>query len=243
MTITPDRMATKLAEALPRQLKSVVLYGSAAAGDFLPGESNYNLLLLVDPLTVAELDALRAPFAEWDRAGHPTPLVFTREQLTASADAFPIELLDIQQSRKVIWGDDPLAEMRVEPRDLRLQVERELTGKLLKLRGHYALDGQSADGALELMLQSLSEFLVLFRAALRLFEGQVPEKKVDALHALAKHIAFDVRPFERLFEIKRKSAKARRPAEADVSFADYLAGIERVARAVHSHQHSPRSQT
>jgi len=125
--MTPEQLATRLGEALPEQLKCVVLYGSAAAaGDFVPGASNYNVLILLEPLTVAQLDALAPTILAWSRAGHSPPLVFTPEGLTASTDAFPIELLDIQQSRRVLWSGS-VGSMRVHPAHLRLQIERELT--------------------------------------------------------------------------------------------------------------------
>ena len=236
----PDQLAKQLAEALPVQLRCVVLYGSAAAGDFLPGASNYNLLVVVESLSVVELDALAPPIADWIRAGNPHPLLFTPQQLSASRDAFPIELLDIRQSRRILWGPDLLAELPVKPADLRLQVERELTGKLLKLRGRYLLVSGQADAVGRLMLQSLSTFLVLFRAALRIYEDTVPDRKLDALHALARHIDFDTQPFERLFELKQVAANSPNTT-IDVSFVSYLTAIERVASAINRHTHLQRS--
>ena len=35
-TMTPEQLTARLGEAIPEQLKCVVLYGSAAAGDFVP---------------------------------------------------------------------------------------------------------------------------------------------------------------------------------------------------------------
>jgi hypothetical protein len=238
MAMTPEQLAERLGAALPQQLKCVVLYGSAAAGDFLPGESNFNVLLLVEPLTVTELDALSGVISQWSRAGHGPPLVFTPKQLMDSADAFPIELLDIQQSRRVLWGADLLADLRVQPEHLRLQVERELTGKLLALRGRYLLSGGKGDAVRQLMSRSLSTFLVLFRAALRLYESEVPARKLDALRALAKHIDFDVSPLVRLFEEKQKPAESR---GAPVSFEAYIGAIEAVASAVNLQSRSSRS--
>lgn len=238
-TMTPEQLAARLGEAIPEQLKCVVLYGSAAAGDFLPGASNYNLLILVEPLTAAGLDAIGPAIVPWTRAGHPLPLVFTPAGFTASIDAFPIELLDIQQSRRILWGPDLLAEMRVHPEHLRLQVERELTGKLLSLRGRYLLTEGKREAVTELMLHSLSTILVLFRAALRLYQNDVPAKKLDALHALRKHVDFGVEPFQRLFDMKQNPAEARgTPA---VSFDSYLKAIEAVVNAVNLQSQRKRS--
>lgn len=236
-TMTPEQLAARLGEAIPEQLKCVVLYGSAAAGDFVPGASNYNLLILLEPLTAAELDAIGPTIVPWTRAGHPLPLVFTPGGFTASADAFPIELLDIQQSRRILWGPDLLAQMRVHSEHLRLQVERELTGKLLSLRGRYLLTEGKREAATELMLRSLSTILVLFRAALRLYQDDVPAKKLDALHALRKHVAFDAEPFQWLFDMKQNPTEMR--VTPPVSFDSYLKAIEAVVSAV-NFQSQPR---
>ena len=228
--LTPELLATRLAAAIPQQLKCVVLYGSAAAGDFVPGASNYNLLILLQPLTTAELDAIAPTIVTWSRAGYPPLLLFTPEEFKASLDAFPIELLDIQQSRSVLWGHDLLADLQVHPHHLRLQVERELTGKLLSLRGKYLQTEGREEGKLELMLRSLSTILVLFRAALRLYQQDVPATKLAALHALRKHIDFDADLFERLFHMKPATAPPR--GTPPMSFAAYLQAIEAVASAV-----------
>ena len=83
----------------------------------------------------------------------------------------------------------------------------------------------------ELMVQSVSTFLVLLRAALRLYQNTVPNIKLEALHELARHISFDIKPFERLFELKAQPLKSRRTAEP-VTFESYLSSIESVANAI-----------
>jgi hypothetical protein len=228
---TPEEFAKQLAATLPTQLKSIVLYGSAAAGDFIAGASNYNLLAVVEPLRTVELDALSPAVMAWNRSGHPTPLFFTPQQLAQCMQAFPIELLDIEQSRRILFGSDLFANVTVDIIHLRREVERELTGKLLKLRSRYMLARDKPRAVTELMVQSVSTFLVLLRAALRLYQNTVPNIKLEALHELAKHISFDTKPFERLFELKAQSLKRRRTANA-VTFESYLSSIESVANAI-----------
>jgi hypothetical protein len=240
-TMTPELLAARLGKAIPKQLKCVVLYGSAAAGDFVPGASNFNLLILVDPLTTAELDAMAPTIAAWSHTGHPTPLLFTPNELTTSLDVFAIEMLDIQQSRRILWGEDLLADVRVRPEHLRSQIERELTGKLLSLRGRYLLIKHDSQSTLDLMSRALSTFLVLFRAALRLYQDHVPATKLDALHALRKHVDFDVEPFRQLFEMKQSATDA--PPGSQVSFDAYLRAIEAVISAVNHYTPSQRSNT
>ena len=85
--MTPEELVGQLEKAIPGRLCSAVLYGSAAAGDFVPGTSNYNVLLVLDRLGGAELDAISKPALQWAKAGNRPPLLFTRSELQASADA------------------------------------------------------------------------------------------------------------------------------------------------------------
>jgi hypothetical protein len=227
----PEQLAERLALALAGNLKCVALYGSAAAGDFVPGASNFNVLVVADRLDIAALNAASPVIKDWSHLGHPTPLVFTTQQLADSTDAFPLELLDIQQSRRILWGSDLLADMQIDTSHLRRQIERELSGKLLKLRARYLTAKHDHEAVNDLMLNSLSTFLVLFRAALRLYQPTVPDVKLDALHALAKHISFETRPFELLFALKQHTGESRSNLP-DVSFASYLAAIEHITAAV-----------
>ena len=234
--MTPEELVEQLEKAIPGRLCSAVLYGSAAAGDFVPGTSNYNVLLVLDRLGVAELDALSKPALQWAKAGNRPPLLFTRSQLKASADVFPIELLDIRQSHRVLFGEDPLADITIQHEHLRLQLERELKGNLLALRERYLLTGGKPKLVAELLTSSVAGFLVLFRAALRLFQEDVPAHKIDALRLLAQHIPFDPQPLLEIDALKHRRRKPREVAPQAL-FESYLTTIEQVAEAVDRHLH------
>ena len=163
--MTPEQLVEQLKTALNDRLISAVLYGSAAAGDYVAGTSNYNVLLVLDRLGLAELDAVAKPALRWAKAGNRPPLLFTPDQLAASANVFPIKLLDMRQSHRVLFGEDPLADVTIEREHLRLQLERELKGHLLALRERYLLAGGNPRRVAELLTSTLSGFSVLFRGA------------------------------------------------------------------------------
>jgi hypothetical protein len=234
--MTPEEFTQQISTALPGKLRSAVLYGSAAAGDFVPGTSNYNLLLVLDALGPAELDAVAKPTARWTKDGHRPPLLFTRGQLEASAEVFPIELLDMRRSRRVLFGDDPLAGVTVEREHLRLQLERELNEKLLALREGYLLTGGRPSRVFALLVSSLAGLLVLLRAALSLFQEDVPAAKIDALPLLTPHLAFDPQPLLDVYALKHGRRKERE-FSAEALFASYLHTLEEVVQAVGRHLH------
>jgi len=72
-------------------LASVVLYGSAAAGDHIELQSDYNLLISLHRITPEDLRLAQPAMREWRRLGHPLPVYFTVEELSDAADVFPIE--------------------------------------------------------------------------------------------------------------------------------------------------------
>jgi predicted nucleotidyltransferase len=239
--MTPEEFADSLRRALPEALKSVVVYGSAAAGDFVPGVSRYDVLLVADPLGAAELNALASPVKEWVGRGNPLPQLFSPAEIASSVDAFPIEFLDMQQSRKVVWGADPLATVAIDLSRLRWQVERELKGKLLLLREKSLLARGDAEALLRLLVQSASTFLVLMRAALRLYQQSAPATKREDLDALARHIPFDPQPFRSVLELKEGTL---RPGDVDPPslFESYLTSVERIVRAVDQQIHLTSSK-
>ena len=64
-------------------------------------------------------------------------MLFTIEELRCSADVFAIELYDIKQRHKVLFGADHFTNLEV-PMDLhRVAVERELRTNLIRLRQKY----------------------------------------------------------------------------------------------------------
>src|SRR5437763_13996649 len=79
-------------------LASVVLYGSAASGDFVQTESDYNVLIALHHITPEDLRLAQAPARDWQRLGHPLPVYFTLPELHDPADVFPIEFHQMERA-------------------------------------------------------------------------------------------------------------------------------------------------
>lgn len=234
--MTPESFVGELQEILQEKLKSVVLYGSTAAGDSVPGIMRHNLLVVVEPLGAPELRSLSAATLRWAQEGHPLPQFFTPAELASSVESFPIEILDMQRARKVLFGADLLQGLMIDPAHLRIQLEHDLRSKLLYFRQRYISTCQDPQRLTGVLVGSISTFLVLFRAAITLYDVEVPERKQDALEKLATFIAFDPRPFQTLLQLK---AQQKLPPGVDISALaiDYLAAIERITQAIEQHLH------
>src|SRR5215813_15143836 len=77
------------------QLEGVLLYGSAIRGEFLPGRSNLNILLLVSSYNSAVLKQYSVVHRQWSKEQIVIPLFLTEEELRISAAIFPLEFLEI----------------------------------------------------------------------------------------------------------------------------------------------------
>lgn len=230
--MTPEQFVERLKPVLPG-LEAAILYGSAAAGDYVPGASHYDLMLVAREWGLVELRAIAAVARPWQEAGNPVPQFFTTVELAASADAFPIEILDLQQSRQVLFGPDLIAPLVVDPDHFRVHVEHELRSRLLLLRQRLLAAGDDPQRTLAVAFASLSTFLVLCRAALRLYDKVVPSQKREALQALTQRVSFDPQPFLALLDSKEQQTPlAQNVTELTQS---YLTSIEQVVSAVDRH--------
>lgn len=226
----PEQLTEALKTTFGENLKSVVLYGSSAAGDHTGKRSDYNVLAVLNRLGAEELEVFSKTARRWVKAGNPPPLLMTPGWLTASADVFPIEFADIRQAHRILYGEDLVSGIRISQADLRLELERQLKERLLQLRESYLLRAAGSGREIrDLLIRSLSTFLVLFRAALRLWEPEVPPKKMEAARRLARHVPFDVEVFDQL---GRAKATGRLQEQPRALMVRVLAAVERVSEAV-----------
>ena len=214
-------------------LASVILYGSAAAGDFVRAQSDYNLLIALKRITPKDLRAAQAPLREWNKMGHPVPVYFTVSELQNAADVFPIEFHQMQRARRVLYGADVLTDLNISDEFLRHQTEYELRSKLVQLRRAYIPASATVEGLIDLMAESLSSFAALFRAVLLIHGFEPPVTKREVVAATARDLKLNAAPFEKIFDIRENNARnALEESSANALFADYMEQIEAVIETV-----------
>lgn len=208
---------------------SAVLYGSAARGDYVPGASDINLLLVLDDVGPAALRALSPAFVEWRSRTPEPPLLVSREEWARATDVFPIEITDMQSAHRLLRGEDPLAGLAVSDADLRRALESELRGKLLRLRQGYTLLAERPGDLGTLATSSVPTALVLFRCLLTLAGRPVAAADADAIvRGAAELVGF---PPAAPLELVRNRGVAKWRCSAQL-FEGYLDTIVRTARYV-----------
>lgn len=226
-----DEFVQRVREAAGPNLESIVLFGSAVSGDFHPGLSNLNLLCVLRDSSFGALQALGAVAKWWDRQKQPPPLCMTQRELERSTDVFTIELLDMQQHHRVLFGENVVQGLRVSLHVHRVQVEYELREKLILLRQQILLAVGNDSRLWDLVLHSVPSFGTLFRHALIALGDNSQSGRREAILALSKRVGFDPAPLQQALDIREHKADHKKIAVNDFA-ARYLAAVEKITAAV-----------
>ena len=154
-------------------LVSVVLYGSAAAGEFIENHSNVNILIVLHTTDLSTLELSRK-LVHKCLASRIEPLFLSREFLLNSGDVFPIEFLDMKENHDCLYGEDILKDINVDLANLRFQCEQELKSKIILLKQQYLKINPQDRTSLGLLLsKNVTSAMHIFRNLIRL-KGQPP---------------------------------------------------------------------
>ena len=126
--------------AFASELRSVVLFGSAAEGR-LRATSDVNLLLLLANFDQARADELRTPLSVAQAAIRLSPMFILEAELPAAITAFAEKFSDILRRRKVLFGSDPFVGVTIPREILISRLDQVLLNLTLRLREAYVTRG------------------------------------------------------------------------------------------------------
>jgi len=214
-----------------KDLISLIIYGSAAGGYYIKGKSDINLLVVLTPEGADRLDEALDLVKKWRKHRVATPWVMTKEFIHKSLDCYPIEFLNLQINHVLIYGEDVLTPLQFKPQDLRLQIEKELKGKLILLReGYLETEGNSRQ-IRQLINRSLMAFVSIFNALIYLKQAAVPHQRRETIKHMAKLYTFDSDVFLTCVAIK-EGVDNLSGAEVAGVFKKYLREVENICNIV-----------
>jgi len=229
--IKPDEIYSELTNdyknILGTDLVSIILYGSGASGHYIPGKSDLNFLIV---LTDAGMGALEKTFdlvVKWKKRQVAVPLLMTREDVQSSLDAYPIEILNMSLHYVLVFGEDVLKGLVLRRDCLRLQLEREMRGKLLLLRqGFLGTEGKEKP-LRNLIRVSLTAFLSAFNGMLYLKGISIPQDRSALINAAEEAFAIDKDLFHQCLEIRKGIDRFSKKEVSDI-FQGYVKEIAKL---------------
>jgi hypothetical protein len=223
-------LVSRLKEAAGKNLESVVLYGSAASGTYRSGTSDVNVLCTLVTMDVHELQLL-APVVHWwtHDEKEPPPIFFLTEELQRSSDVFAIESLDMKRAHRVLFGEDPVADLHIPMNLHRVQVERDLRLLLLRLRQHVLLAGKNELEFTAIQKKTISSAITLLRHTLLAF-GEEPPAEPPALFArIAELTGADAEAFQTVYDHREGRGLAK---DCFAAYDHYIHALEKVVVAL-----------
>ncbi len=212
-------------------LQSVILYGSGARGDYVPGKSDINFLVVLAEDAAGDLDRIAPSISGWKKRSVATPLFMTKAYIRSSLDVYPIEFLTMKRHYRVVHGEDVLKDLAFDREILRRQCERELKGKWMLLRTGFLETAERAKDLKRLMAGSITAFLSIFAALLEIKGREIPGGRREVVTAVAEAYGFNADPFLTCIDL-REGKKDLSHQDLKKAFQSYAEEIAKLVTAV-----------
>ena len=212
-------------------LISAILYGSAASGEFIESNSNFNLLIVLNSTELGNLIKAKT-FINKISFSRINPVFFTEEYLKSSLDVFPIEFLDMKENYSVLFGKDVLKDLNIDTSNLRFQCEQELKSKLINLKQQYLRINLKDKKALgNLLFKNFTSLMHIMRNLIRLKNVIPPYKKIDILRQATVEIQVPITNLLKILEAKNNPI-ALSAEEINTLIIAFCADLEKIIRIV-----------
>jgi hypothetical protein len=227
-----EPFARKLLELDRENICSLAVYGSATGVNFVPGKSNVNLAAVVGELMLKQLKTYRELIAK-RRKQEVVPLFLTKEHIRSSLDVFPMELLEIKDNHVTIFGEEIFDSLKIELKYLRLQCEREIKSRLIRLRQSYPEVGSKARELNGFLEQSFNSVLPIMRSVLYLGDREIAPgiSRGEVISQLSAQFDIDGVTFRNVLELKTLKKPPDLP-ELEALFDRYLQNLQKLAHVV-----------
>jgi predicted nucleotidyltransferase len=177
-----DDLLKAARESFADNLRSVVLFGSAAEGQ-LRATSDVNLIFVLTRFDPAQAASFQGALQMATAAIRASVMFLLEQEIDAAMDAFAVKFADIGHRRRVLLGEDPFAG-RTPSRDaIKRRIRQTLLNLELRLRERLAMAGHQ-ESRLTLVVADAAGPLRSIAAAVLDLEGRPAASPKAALAAL-----------------------------------------------------------
>lgn len=228
-----QQFVQEVQELYGSDLVAIFLYGSAAAGEHVPGRSDINVGVVLREVSSPLLRRAARFLRGWHRRGFATPLFFDLEILHDSLDVFPIEFLDMQERHRPLYGPDLFTGLAIARGNLRLQCEQELRGKLMKLRQSYVESAHAPAELERILMVAVTSIAVLSRTLLRLAGGDPSGGGQDVLERTQTRFGVSTAALRKAYGVKQGAIRLAGSA-LETLYCDVLEEVQGLVKVVNA---------
>jgi predicted nucleotidyltransferase len=186
-----DELTSSLRHVFKDDLVSVIVHGSAARGEFIPEESDVDLVIVVRNDTLEMLEAAGKALVLARFSARIEGILMSESEVAGASDVFPLMYRDIAEEGVAIVGKNVFAAFEPKREHVRLRIEQELREARMRLRRSVA-EARGDESVLRRVLEAKKKQLRSpLRATLKLIGEEPPRKLQDILDRIAERYRID----------------------------------------------------
>lgn len=195
-----DQFVALLKNAYGGELISVILYGSAASGEYARRHSNIDLAIVLKNASLGAISKT-SRFINKRRFMMINPVFFTVDYIKHSTDVFPIEFTDMKENHAVLYGEDIFKDIEISTENLRFQCEQELKSKIINIKRAY-LGAAGKEALKKTLFMAVTSSLYILRNLIRLKGLRPPHRKEEVLSDISREFGVDAAPLNKILSAK-----------------------------------------
>jgi hypothetical protein len=223
--------AEKLTAGLGGNLLSITVVGSSLTGDFKPGQSDINTVVVLTKETPSSLGAIAGLAKPMSKKKISAPLLMTPAYIERSLDVFGMEFLDFQLTHQTILGNDPFASLSFAKKDVRLQCERELKATLIRLRQGYIAAAAKKRLVRDILIATVKGLAPLLRAMLWLKDIDRPDTAAPTFEKAGPEFSINMAALIAAGQWRHQKVRLD-AAEMNKTFESVYTAVEQIASVV-----------
>ena len=197
-----QEFVSQIVEFYKGDLLSVMLFGSVVTGDYVENTSDINVMVVYSDLNIANLDSVAGFAKKWFAKRNISPRFISKRNLASSAPYFQIDMLEMKDGYSVLYGDDLLREIVIDPKKLHWQLSYEIKAMRMRIKQQFWSSTGDATRIRRILLERFTSLIHLSRTLLFL-----KKKNVSVSHREVMKTACDTfgisRDFvEMMFDLK-----------------------------------------
>lgn len=222
----------KMLEVYGDNIVAIFAYGSVTGPAYDPRTSDINIAIVLKNTSVRMLKPVLKTVKRGMRKRITVPLFLTPGYIKMSLDTFPMEFMNMKDTRLVLLGDDVLADITVNNEDLRRECEYQLKGKLLTMRQAFLEQARNRKELEKLIKMSLRALFPVFQSMFRI-KGEKPPSldKAEVLRELGKEFNIDTSSFLEVLSDKKTEGRIAGKS-AEVFIDAFLTQLERLSQII-----------
>lgn len=129
-----EEWTKSLEKTLGDDLVGILVHGSVARGEYRPGESDVDAIVVLKEGTFAQLEAIANAMQLARYSARIEAMILTEAEIAGASDVFPLLYDDIKRCHFLVAGRDPFEKVEVHDTHRRLRVEQELREARIRMR-------------------------------------------------------------------------------------------------------------